>query len=139
MTVGAIIGIIVTIIIMAIGIGIGIYLIKEDYEDHRFLGSMILICSLILGGSIIFGICFWQFGTESGARALKSQESNFNGGIERTVEVYDMNGNLIKTYSGKFDVDCKTETETPYIVFDDENGKRHMIFYPTGTIVIDEK
>lgn len=138
MTVGAIIWIIVTVIIMAISIGIGIYFIKEG-NKASFLGSMILICSLVLYGSIIFGICFWQFGTESGARALKSQESNFNGGIERTVEVYDMNGNLIKTYSGKFDVDCKTETETPYIVFDDENGKRHMIFYPTGTIVIDEK
>lgn len=138
MTVSAIIGIIVTIIIMAIGIGIGISFIKEGGKAS-FLGSTILICSLILGGSIIFGICFWQFGTESGARALKSQEINFNGGIERAVEVYDMNGNLIKTYSGKFDVDCKTETETPYIVFDDENGKRHMVFYPTGTIVIDEK
>lgn len=138
MTVSAIIGIIITIIIMAIGIGIGIYFIKEG-GNASFIGSGILICSLILGGSIIFGICFWQFGTESGARALKSQESNFNGGIERTVEVYDMNGNLIKTYSGKFDVDCKTETETPYIVFDDENGKRHMVFYPTGTIIIDER
>lgn len=138
MTVSAIIGIIVTIISMAIGIGIGIWFIKDAYSSS-FAGSMILICSLILGGSIIFGICFWQFGTESGARALKSQESDFNGGIERTVEVYDMNGDLIKTYSGKFDVDCKTETETPYIVFDDENGKRHMVFYPTGTIIIDER
>ena len=23
--------------------------------------------------------------------------------------------------------------------FDDENGKRHVIYYPTGTVVIDER
>ena len=25
------------------------------------------------------------------------------------------------------------------ILFDDEDGKRHVIYYPTGTIIIDEK
>ena len=24
-------------------------------------------------------------------------------------------------------------------IFDDENGKRHVIYYPTGTVIVDEK
>ena len=73
--------------------------------------------------------------TETGKRALKSQKSDFSGGIERTVTVYNIDGEVIKTYSGKFDVDYNSER----IIFDDENDKRHIIYYTTGTVVIDEK
>ena len=73
--------------------------------------------------------------TEAGARALKDQQSNFNAGIERVVKVYDVNGELIEQYEGRFDV----ETTSSYVLFDDENNKRHMIYYTTGTIIIDEK
>ena len=56
--------------------------------------------------------------------------------IERTVSVYDVNGQLIKEYSGKFDIETDRES---YILFDDEDGNRHMIYYTTGTIIVDEK
>ena len=48
--------------------------------------------------------------------------------------MYDMNGGLIQEYSGKFDIDYDDDR----IIFDDENNKRHVIYYPTGTIIIDE-
>ena len=35
----------------------------------------------------------------------KDQQSNLSGGIDRTVSVYDVNGQLIKEYSGKFDIE----------------------------------
>ena len=57
-----------------------------------------------------------------------------NKGIDRTVKVYDVNGKLIQEYDGKFDI----EYDDDRIVFDDENNKRHIIYYPTGTIIIDE-
>lgn len=74
--------------------------------------------------------------TEAGKRAYKDQVSNFDSGITRTVTVYDINGNIIEQYSGKFDV----ETDNPgYVLFDDENGKRHIIYFTTGTVIIDEE
>ena len=77
----------------------------------------------------------WYYtSTEGGRRAFKTQESNLNKGINRTVEVYDATGNLLKTYEGKFDVDYDDDR----IIFDDENNKRHVIYYPTGTVIIDE-
>ena len=78
---------------------------------------------------------WWFNNTASGKRAFKTQESNFNDGIERMVKVYDVNGELIVGYDGKFDITYDDDR----ILFDDENGKRHIIYDPTGTVVIDEK
>lgn len=106
-------------------------LIADDICENTLTGVLI---GIILSG-IVLGIMLFYFNnTASGKRAFKSQESNFNNGIERSVEVYDATGNLLKTYSGKFDVDYDDNR----IIFDDENNKRHVIYYPTGTVIIDE-
>ena len=55
-------------------------------------------------------------------------------GIQRKVTVFDATGNVIKEYEGKFDV----EYDDDRILFDDEKGLRHIIYYPTGTVIIDE-
>lgn len=84
---------------------------------------------------LIWGGCFFYFNhTERGKRAMKSQDANLNGGITRQVLVYDMNGDLIAEYTGKFDVDYSDER----IMFDDENGQRHIIYFKSGTVVVDE-
>ena len=64
-------------------------------------------------------------------RSKKSFSSNFGGGLDRTVTVYDYNGNAIKSWSGKFDV-SDSESE----VYFDLDGKRVIIH---GGIVIDEE
>lgn len=95
------------------------------------------ICYIIAVAAIVitFAIQMWYYhSTESGKRAMKSQESNLNAGIERSVSVYDVDGDLIKKYEGRFDVDYDSDR----IIFDDEHGKRHIIYYPTGTVIIDE-
>lgn len=107
------------------------FLMADDICANTLTGVLI---GIILSG-IVLGIMLFYFNnTASGKRAFKSQESNFNFGIERSVEVYDATGNLLKTYSGKFDVDYDDNR----IIFDDENNKRHIIYYPTGTVIIDE-
>ena len=42
--------------------------------------------------------------TESQQREIKSISSNWTGGLNRTVTVYDYNGQKIKSWSGQFDV-----------------------------------
>ena len=96
------------------------------------------VISTLVGVIICIFICIgmhWYYNsTASGQRAIKTQESNFNMGIDRKVCVYDATGNLIKEYEGKFDVDYDDDR----IIFDDEKGLRHIIYYPTGTVIIDE-
>lgn len=71
--------------------------------------------------------------TESTQRELKSIQSNWTGGLNRRVEVYDYNGGLIKSWEGKFDV---KETDRNSVYFDDANGKRVII---SGGIIINEE
>ena len=122
---GWIIWIILSIMIVGVAALIG------SVADKTLVGVLV---GVIISGLLLGGLLFYFNGTAAGKRAYKTQESNFHNGIERIVEVYDATGNLLKTYSGKFDVDYDDNR----IIFDDENGKRHVIYYPTGTVIIDE-
>ena len=105
------------------------------WEDYKGASIVSLIFTIILT-IVPFIVGFWYYNnTESGMRAMKDQESNFGDGINRIVTVYDVNGNVIATYEGRFDIETDKDS---YILFDDEDGYRHVIYYTTGTITIDE-
>lgn len=108
---------------------------RKQFKESVIAPIVCLILSILLTFVICSGILWWLYGTENGNRAIKDTKSNVSGGIERTVTVYDINGEIIQQYSGKFDVSYDSER----IKFDDENGKRHIIYYTTGTVTIDEK
>ena len=130
MTIGCWILCVLGVLAVAVGVALAI-----NFASDREIGSAVavVIISVILGGAMIIGPIVYS-NTEEGQRALKDQQSNFYGGISRTVEVYDINGNLIKSYEGKFDIETDHNN---YIMFDD-NGQRHIIYFTTGTIIIDE-
>ena len=129
MTIGAIIiDVIILLVIISIALWVG-----ADFES-AIGGIITFVIGIILLMCIIFGELWYFNSTESGKRSLKSQESNLKGGITRHVEVFDVNGKLIKKYQGKFDIDYDDDR----IVFDDEKGQRHIIYYPTGTVIVDE-
>lgn len=71
--------------------------------------------------------------TESFQRSVKSVKSNWSGGLERVVTVYDYNGNVLATYEGKFDVQESPDGNTVYF---DLNGKRTIIH---GGILINQE
>ena len=105
------------------------------WEDHKGASIVALVLTVIFT-IVPFIVGFWYYNnTESGMRAMKDQESNFGDGINRVVTVYDVNGNVIATYEGRFDIETDKDS---YILFDDEDGYRHVIYYTTGTITIDE-
>lgn len=68
-------------------------------------------------------------------RKIKKSTNDVSGGIPRHVRVYDINGKLIEEYKGTFDIET---TNDNYILFDDENNLRHIIYFTTGTVIIDE-
>lgn len=130
MTVGGwIVFVFFSIVIIITGLCVGIC---ASDTAGGIVGALIgIILSLVL----LFGMLWYYNNTASGARAYKTQESNFSMGIERTVTVYDIEGDIIQQYEGKFDI----EYDDDRILFDDEKGLRHIIYYPTGTVIIDEK
>ena len=84
---------------------------------------------------VIIGFSWYISSTEEGKRTIKDFTSNVSGGIPRQVKVYDIKGELIEEYKGTFDIET---THNNYILFDDENGLRHIIYFTTGTVIIDE-
>lgn len=129
MTIGAIVLCsVVALCLLTVGIAIAVC---AESIPGKILGM--IVCIVIAVGIWVAG-WFYCTHTEGGKRALKTQQSNFNGGIERRVLVYDVLGNVIADYQGKFDI----EYDNDRILFDDEEGLRHIIYYPTGTVIIDE-
>ena len=120
------------LILALIIIGTGLFIgVMSDSGVGVTIGGLIgVIISLFL----LMGMHWYYGNTQSGARAMKSQESNFNNGIQRKVTVFDVEGEVIAEYEGKFDI----EYDDDRILFDDEKGLRHIIYYPTGTVLIDE-
>ena len=131
MTVGGwIIFCILSVIAFVVCLGFGYTILDEKgYIVGTIVAIPICIC-------ILFGMLWWYGQTESGKRAMKTQESNFEGGINRSVKIYDAIGNLLEEYQGRFDVDFDGDKQR--ILFDDENNKRHVIYFKTGTIIVEE-
>lgn len=125
-------GIITGIVITAVILLLGIFILSEDMEiPGKIIGVTILIA--IIAGTW-FGLVWYFNNTAAGARALKTQQSNFDNGINRVITVYDIEGDVIQQYEGKFDIDYSDER----ILFDDEQGNRHIIYFKTGTVIVTE-
>lgn len=96
-----------------------------------------LVIEAILLAAMIGGCAAYHTKTESGKRSLKTWQSETTGGIDRTVTVYDINGEEVAKYTGRFDVEESSQEGVVKIKFDC-NGKRHIIYAQTGTVLIDE-
>lgn len=108
----------------------------EGSKIWHILGGVLLA---IVGIALAVWCMFWLYGTESGQRALETFGSETQGGITRSVRVYDLNGKLIESYEGRFDIEYDEERIMFDILQDDGTYQRHQIFNTTGTVLIDEK
>ena len=129
-----IIGIGITIAILIIFLGGLVTWFLFDCASTK-AGTISIIISVFLLIVVIVGTIILLNNTESGKRELKDMKSDWTGGLTRTVTVYDVNGKQIQKYEGKFDIECGNNK----IKFDDDKGERHIIYYTTGTVIIDEK
>lgn len=89
----------------------------------------------ILTGILLIGCCFMSTGCASWERKKKNWSSELGNGLDRIVRVYSATGELIETYEGKFDIDYDSNR----VLFDDENGNRHCVYFENGTVLVDEK
>lgn len=101
----------------------------------KFSNKPYVIWSAIGIAMVFVASAFYIMSTESGKRFVKDVTSDVSGGIPRHVKVYDIDGEIIEEYKGTFDIETNNDN---YILFDDENNLRHIIYFTTGTIIIDE-
>ena len=91
---------------------------------------------IIAGMILTFILTFGLTGCASLERWGKDVSSDFSGGLDRTVEVYDYAGNLLKIYEGQIDLATTTEGESGKVKFD-LNGKRYIIY--NAIVIVEEK
>lgn len=124
--------------IVAIAVGIiGIFFsIMIWVIDDNPGGSM--LCILVTGFVLllIIGGGFWYCNnTANGIRAMKDQQSELSNGLMREITITAEDGREIFHYVGK----CDIETNGNYILFEDENNLRQMIYWGvTDTIIVSE-
>ena len=116
---------ILTVVILGVSVGVSCDLDSASSKALAIIVGMLLVAAIGAG-------FHWYFNsTASGQRALKSQESNLDGGLSRTVTVYSYSGDEIASWSGKFDV-----TENDQETWFDIDGRRVII---QGGIIINEE
>lgn len=75
---------------------------------------------------IVIGFLSGAFlcGCASMARTTKSWSSDMNGGLDRILNVYTIDGKLIATYEGKIDIDDNSNGSVMF----DLDGKRYVYY-----------
>lgn len=126
MTIGGAIGCVLLIILIILLVILFCTTCETTAAKAVWISVGAVLCLVIVPGFL-----FYYNGTEAGKRALKTEKSNLSGGINRTVTVYDYNGNQIDSWTGTFDV-----TNSEYETYFDIDGKRVVIH---GGIVINEE
>lgn len=106
----------ITVIIAAIGVAM--------VCDSGAGKCLTIILATILIFATLFGMLWYFNNTASGRRALVDEKSEIRNGIERVINVYTADGDLIASYDGKIDIDTN---DGGYVKFDFE-GKRYIYY-----------
>ena len=82
------------------------------------------IIKIIAGIFVIVLISIGSVGCASMRRGIVDLKSDFNGGLNRTINIYTANGDIIASYTGKIDIET---SDGGYVKFD-FNGKRYIYY-----------
>lgn len=126
MTIGGVVLCVLVIAVIILTVLIFCFTCETTAAKAVWISIGVVLCLVTVPGFL-----FYYNGTEAGKRALKTEKSNLGGGINRTVTLYDYNGNQIDSWTGTFDV-----SNSEYETYFDIDGKRVVIH---GGIVINEE
>lgn len=83
----------------------------------KFKRTTILLTVITLAIGTTTGCASWS-------RSITDVRSNLGGGLQRTVNVYTADGDVLAEYKGKIDIET---SEGGYVKFD-LNGKRYIYY-----------
>ena len=125
------------VIILIIGIALGIAMIAGEETRN---GIILMIGTIGICLILMFGLSWWHTNTASGIRAMKDYKSDINNGISREITITAEDGRKIFHYEGKCDIETSHDSNENYILFESEDGLRHIIYYGIqDTVLIIEK
>ena len=104
------------------------------HTEKKWLRSLFL--ALFVAGFVMLGSAIYLYfnATAVGEAQLRAWHAQ-SVGIERTVEVYSMDGTLIRTYHGIYNIEYDTERVE---IYDTATCERVIIYYKNGTVIVTE-
>lgn len=119
------------IVVLTVLIAAGFCVFVEGqlpYDSGKGLRYFIRFIFVALAGVVIVGSykgINWYFTeTATGRRAVIDQRSEFNNGLERTINILNADGDIIRSYTGIIDIEGN---DGGYVLFD-YNGKRYTYY-----------
>lgn len=104
--------------------------IRKSYK-HALIKKRVLLGIFI---AIIITFVVVGFSSAPAQRAIKSLFSDYAGGLNRKVTVYDYTGKPIKEYCGKFSI----QESDNKVMFDDPKTGKRIIIYNSPVIAEEE-
>ena len=121
-------------IIALVTIGIIAYQCVEGEDGKTVIITTII--GLVIEALFVGFLSWYNANTAEGVRHYKDYVSNMENGLNRSIDIYAEDGRQIYHYDGKIDI----EDNDGYILFEDEDHKRHIIYYGAlDTVIIEEK
>lgn len=102
---------------------------------HAISKAVVALVAIVMIAGLWLGSNYYYTNTARGLRKSRDYKSNISLGVDRTVSVMENDGNVIYTYSGKIDIETDNDN---YILFDDEEGKRHIIYKGATQMILVE-
>ena len=111
--------------------GLGLFFADKRYGFAAWVATL---ATVIL---MMFLFNWYYTSYAPGIRAYKTDTSARENGLYREIIITAEDGREIYYFKGK--VDIETDPEKNYIMFEDENEQRHIIYYSLiDTIIINE-
>lgn len=110
---------IITAAVLAAALGIAFGVCKNTAAR-----VLTFLCAAVIIAGTFIGFRWYFTQTAKGRREMIDQRSNLSNGIERVVNIYTADGELMAQYEGKIDLDVN---DGGYIKFDFE-GKRYIYY-----------
>lgn len=99
-----------------------------DTTENKRAVVLIRLVTIVLAAIAIFctctGVNWYYTKTATGRRAVTDQRSELNNGLERTINVLNADGKVIRTYTGVIDIEGN---DGGYVLFE-YNGKRYTYY-----------
>jgi uncharacterized membrane protein len=110
--------------------------INEVWDDGEPRKSAMprFVISMIGFAVLAFAIVGYYNFTAVGEQQIKSWNAQ-TAGLNRTVDIYSMTGELISEYKGKFNIEYDTERVE---IYDVNKKERVIVYYKNGTVIVTE-
>lgn len=99
----------------------------ETLVERIMLALVVAVTVLVIGGCVVL-----TANSSSCARQQAMWESEYGYGVERTVTLYNLNGEVVEEWTGRIDVSFRDDDLVDLVFFVDERTVERRVVIDVG-------